>query len=507
MATDNQKKMFIIRSFSRRFENFEKIKKIKLIIVPATAIIKRSIIEPARPVKGTHDRFDNDLVKLDYIRKIGSSIAELHCFEQISTPILEFSQVFERTLGSDSDIVGKELYRFKDKEDDLTLRPEGTAGIVRSLISNSLDQELPRKYYYHGSMFRHEKPQRGRLRQFEQFGVEMFGHDNPTSDIELIDMAMTFLNKIGLNDKVVLEINSLADMESRTRYKEVVRDYLRLHETQLSEDSLNRISTNPLRVLDSKHHQDQLIIKNCPPISEYYNSASTKRFETVCQGLDKLDIPHKINPRLVRGLDYYENTIFEFKYLNLDSKLGHSQGTILAGGRYDGLVQLMGGKYRVPGIGWAAGIDRLALILDESCIQPKTRPVAIIVIHDREEQQLHQQQQLEFYALKISKSLLSHNIKTLFYHLPSSFSTTSSLSTINNNNNTTTTTITSNTNKKKSSLKYILGNILKSNASHAILIGEEEFKQSQVTIKFLDLKIQRGINVEDIIDTIEKNQN
>ncbi|CAG8538216.1 8616_t:CDS:10 [Diversispora eburnea] len=309
-----------------------------------------SIVEPARPVKGTHDRFDNDLIKSDYIRKI------------------EFSQVFERTLGSDSDIVGKELYRFKDKEDDLTLRPEGTAGIVRSLISNNLDQELPRKYYYHGSMFRHEKPQKGRLRQFEQFGVEMFGHDNPTSDIELIDMAMTFLNKIGLNDKIVLEINSLADMESRTRYKEVVRDYLRLHETDLSEDSLNRIPTNPLRVLDSKHRQDQPIIKNCPPISEYYNSSSTKRFEIVCQGLVKLDIPYKINHRLTRF-----------------SKLSHFR--------------------------WAAGIDRLALILDESCIQPKTRPVAII-----------------------------------------------------------------------SSLKYILGNILKSNASHAILIGEEEFKKSQNNI-------------------------
>ncbi|CAI2183454.1 2425_t:CDS:2 [Funneliformis geosporum] len=463
--------------------------------------------EPARPVRGTRDRFGTENAKYDHILKVASSIAELHCYNHVSTPILELSQVFERTLGDDSDIVGKELYSFIDNGDNkLTLRPEGTAGkcvmiddkvpyefsesrIVRALISNNLLYDLPQKFYYYGPMFRHERPQKGRLRQFEQFGVELFGHEHPTSDIEVINMAWTFLNKIGLGGFFEIEINSLADNESRTRYREAVRDYLRKYEHHLSEDSVKRISTNPLRVLDSKNPKDVPIIQNCPKITEYYNSTSAKRFDVVCQGLQSLGIPYKINPHLVRGLDYYDSTIFEFKCM--DSNLGVTQGTILAGGRYDGLVQMMGGKDKIPGIGWAAGIDRLAMILDENILSTRERPIAIVVIPNRENAPSSENgstdldsiiplknNKLYYHGLNLSKSLRDQDISTLFYHPPSS--------------------------SRQSSLKITLSNVAKSNASHVILVGENEMSKGEVTIKDLDNKIQEECNFEDILQYIMK---
>ncbi|CAB4409293.1 unnamed protein product [Rhizophagus irregularis] len=440
-------------------------------------------IEPARPIRGTRDRFGSENIKYRHILKIASSIAELYCYDHVSTPILELSQVFERTLGEDSDIIGKELYSFVDKGDDkLTLRPEGTAGIVRALISNNLIYDLPQKFYYYGPMFRHERPQKGRLRQFEQFGVELFGHEHPTSDIEVIEMAWTFLNKIGLGDSIELEINSLGDSESRTKYRDVVREYLRKNEHHLSEDSAKRISTNPLRVLDSKNPKDAPVIQDCPTITEYYNSTSAKRFDDVCQGLQDLNILYKINPRLVRGLDYYDNTIFEFKCLN--PNLGTAQGTVLAGGRYDGLVQIMGGKEKVPGIGWAAGIDRLAMILNDNFIPSRKRPIAIIIIPDREKSEnlstetepiiSSKNNKLYYYGLNLSKFLRDKDIPTLFYH-----------------------------SSHQSSLKNILSNTVKTNASHVIFVGENEIAKGEVTIKDLDNKIQKGCKIENILQYIK----
>ncbi|GES90339.1 histidine--tRNA ligase [Rhizophagus clarus] len=440
-------------------------------------------IELARPIRGTRDRFGAENIKYSHILKIASSIAELYCYDHVSTPMLELSQVFERTLGNDSDIVGKELYSFVDKGGDkLTLRPEGTAGIVRALISNNLIYDLPQKFYYYGPMFRHERPQKGRLRQFEQFGVELFGHEHPTSDIEVIDIAWTFLNKIGLGDSIELEINSLGDNESRMKYRDVVREYLHKNERHLSEDSVRRISTNPLRVLDSKNPKDALVIQDCPTITEYYNSTSAKRFKVVCQGLQNLNILYKINPRLVRGLDYYDNTIFEFKCMN--ANLGTAQGTVLAGGRYDGLVQIMGGKEKVPGIGWAAGIDRLAIILNDKILSTQKRPIAIIIIPDREKSEnastdtdtiiSSKNDKLYYYGLSLSKSLRDKDIPTLFYH-----------------------------SQHQSSLKSILSNIIKTNASHVIFVGENEIAKGEVTIKDLDNKIQEGCKIENVLRYIK----
>ncbi|CAG8549106.1 4792_t:CDS:2, partial [Scutellospora calospora] len=319
---------------------------------------------------------------------------------------------------------------------------------------------------------------------FEQFGVEMFGHENPTSDIEVIEMAWTFLNKVGINPSFELEINSLADMESRTSYREVVRDYLRKNESRLSADSVKRISTNPLRVLDSKSPEDVPIIQNCPLITEFYNTKSAERFNAVCQGLQKLSIPYKVNPRLVRGLDYYEDTIFEFKCT--DSRLGVSQGTVLAGGRYDSLVQLMGGKEKVPGIGWAAGVNRLATILRDDSIVPRERPIAVVIIQDRDEVilstnncRLSNNMMLYCYGLKISNLLRTHNIKTSFYHTP---------------------------NVHHLSLKTILANVVKTNASHAILVGENEIMKDKVILKDLDLKVQNEYRLEDIVQIVLKSR-
>ncbi|CAG8750409.1 15145_t:CDS:2 [Gigaspora margarita] len=444
----------------------------RVFIRTITQVTGKQINEPARTVRGTHDRFGVENEKFTHIQKIGTSIAELYCFEQISTPILEFSQVFERTLGSESDIVGKELYSFIDHDDKLTLRPEGTAGIVRALINNNMDRDLPKKFYYHGPMFRRERPQKGRLRQFEQFGVEMFGYENPTSDIEIIEMAWVFLNKIDTGIPFELEINSLADMESRTRYCEVVKDYLLQNSSHLSSDN-------------SKNPEDIPIIQNCPSITEFYNTKSAERFNAVCQGLQKLEIPYKVNPQLVRGLDYYEDTIFEFKCT--DSRLGVSQGTVLAGGRYDSLVQLMGGKEKVPGIGrWAAGVNRLAAILRDDITIPRERPIAIVIIQDRDKTILstgncrkNNDMMLHYYGLKISSVLRSYNIKTFFYHTP---------------------------NAHKLSLKTILANVVKTNASHAILIGENEIMNDKVTLKDLDLKIQNEYKFEDVVQIVLKSR-
>ncbi|CAG8491985.1 485_t:CDS:10 [Acaulospora colombiana] len=442
-----------------------------------------------------------------YSNKITHVIFDEKDLSRISVPILEFSHVFERTLGQDSDIVGKELYSFLDKDGHLTLRPEGTAGehvlLPRTHVSTREASKRKVKAGENLCKFSHNAAILVSL--FEQFGIEMFGHEGPTSDIEVIDMAWSFLNKIGITGAIELEINSLGDVESRMRYRDVIRDYLRHNEVRLSEESVKRISTNPLRVLDSKNSKDALVIQNCPLITEYYSSKSAESFEVVCQGLQRLGIPYKINPRLVRGLDYYENTIFEFKCDH--ASLGTSQGTILAGGRYDGLVHLMGGKERVPGIGydtlvyinpytvflklidplhdrWAAGIDRLALILDESFVPLQERPVAVIVIPNRDEPSSddfnEKHNKLDYHGLSISRSLRLHNIKTLFYHEPQS--------------------------ARKSNLKAALGYILKAGASHAILIGEDEVERGEVLVKYLDSKIQKGVKIENVVNAITESK-
>ncbi|KAI9284370.1 hypothetical protein BC943DRAFT_326203 [Umbelopsis sp. AD052] len=350
--------------------------------------VKR-VIE-TRPVRGMRDRFGVDALKYNHVCAIGQSVANLYGFQPVATPILEHASVFERTLGEDSDIIGKELYTFKDKSgDQLTMRPEGTAGAARALLSNNLTNSLPVKWCYHGPMFRHERPQKGRFRQFEQIGVEYFGSRNVSSDVETIDMAATFLKKLSLYDKVEFNLNTLGDSESRANYRSVLTEFLTSHKQNLSEDSVRRLSTNPLRILDSKHPDDASIVAQSPRLSEYLSAASRDRFEQLLENLSSLGISYTLNSNLVRGLDYYQDTVFEFIYRGADvddsDSLGAQQGTVLAGGRYDGLVKLMsGGKTDVPGIGWAAGIDRLTMLLKDKGFEHSQRPVVIITITEED---------------------------------------------------------------------------------------------------------------------------
>ena len=326
-----------------------------------------------RPVRGTHDLLPEDNRRHRRVIETFRDIAERFAFGEIATPIFEFAEVFKRTLGETSDVVTKEMYTFTDRGGDLiTLRPEYTAGIARAFISGGLQQQLPLKFYGHGPMFRYERPQKGRQRQFHQLDAEILGVAEPLADIEVIALGATLLEALGMADVTELELNTLGDPESRDAYRAALVDYFGGHRDALSEDSLLRLDRNPLRILDSKDEGDRAVVADAPLMGDYLNAASADMFGAVRAGLDRLGIAYRLNPRLVRGLDYYTHTAFEFTTRELGA-----QGAIIAGGRYDGLIEAMGGP-PTPGIGWAAGIERLALLLAEPPAAP--RPLAVIPV-------------------------------------------------------------------------------------------------------------------------------
>jgi histidyl-tRNA synthetase len=298
-------------------------------------------------------------------------LAQLYGYDQVATPIFEFTEVFKRTLGDTSDVVTKEMYTFTDRSgDEITLRPEGTAGVARMVIAEGLTQSTPLKYFYAGPMFRHERPQKGRLRQFHQIGVELLGVTGPQGDIEVLALAKHILDALGLGDKTTLELNTLGDTESRTAYRKVLVEFLEQHIDKLSEDSRQRLTRNPLRVLDSKDENDRRIVADAPLFSDHLSDSARAFFDEVRAGLDRIGIAYKVNPRLVRGLDYYCHTAFEFT----TDALG-AQGTVLAGGRYDGLIETMGGA-ATSGVGWAAGVERLGMLAGDPPAAP--RPIAVV---------------------------------------------------------------------------------------------------------------------------------
>lgn len=308
-----------------------------------------------------------------HVTETARTIAGHYGYAEVATPIFEFTEVFKRTLGDASDIVTKEMYTFESRSgEEITLRPEGTAGIVRALISGGLGQNLPLKFFYQGPMFRHERPQKGRLRQFHQFGVELLGVGAPLGDIEVIAMAAQILDALGVGESTTLEINSLGDPQSRKAYRDVLLGYLSDLKDKLSEDSRNRLAVNPLRVLDSKDEGDKRVLADAPLFSDYLTGEAAEFFSAVTAGLDELGIAYALNPKLVRGLDYYCHTAFEFT----TEALG-AQGTVLAGGRYDGLVSAMGGA-ETPGVGWAAGIERLAMLIADA--PGAQRPIAVVPV-------------------------------------------------------------------------------------------------------------------------------
>ncbi len=405
-------------------------------------------------VRGTYDLYGEAKRKTKKVISVGGSIVEKYGFEEIETPVFEFTEVFSRNLGDTSDIVTKEMYCFEDRGgESLTLRPEGTAGVVRAFISEGMQQNLPVKLYYAGPMFRYERPQKGRQRQFTQFGVELLGVETPQADIEIIAMAYEFIENLGLGGTITVEINSLGDKESRDAYREKLVAYLRANYDRLSEDSKNRLEKNPLRVLDSKEECDKEVVAGAPLYQDSLNEASKSFFEAVLRGLDNLGIKYHVNNRLVRGLDYYSHTVFE---LTTD-KLG-AQGTVLAGGRYDGLVEQMGGG-KVPGIGWACGVERLAMLLDEDVSLP--RPIAVIPVGGEADAK----------ALEIA-----YQLRKAGFRVDQAYG---------------------------GNLKKRMMKANKANAAKAVIIGTDELAEGNVTLRDLDCGEQQIIPLDRLIERLK----
>lgn len=316
--------------------------------------------------KGTQDILPADSAKWQYVENVARETFKKYNYGEIRTPMFEHYEVISRSVGDTTDIVTKEMYDFHDKGDrHITLRPEGTAPVVRSYVENKLfapEVQKPVKVYYIGSMFRYERPQAGRLREFHQLGVECFGSKNPATDVETIAMAYQLFNTLGIKD-VTLHLNSLGNTESRLAYRQALIDYLTLMRESLSKDSQRRLDENPLRVLDSKEKEDKVAVENAPSILDYLDEESQAHFDEVRTMLDSLNIPYVIDTNMVRGLDYYNHTIFEFI-----TTIDKSELTICAGGRYDSLVEYFGGP-ETAGFGFGLGLERLLLVLDKQGIE------------------------------------------------------------------------------------------------------------------------------------------
>ncbi len=328
-------------------------------------------MEALQPVRGTRDILGEDQRRHARVIETARGTAAAYGFDEWVTPIFEDTRVFARTLGDTSDVVTKEMYSFTDRGgDSVTLRPENTAGICRALVTNGLTQSLPQKVFYAGPMFRYERPQKGRYRQFHQIGAELIGAAEPLADAEIIALGWDILGRLGLAADVVLELNTLGDTASRSAYREALVAYFSANEGRLSPDSRERLARNPLRILDSKDEGDRALVAEAPVIAPFLTTAAQAFYDGVRESLARLGVPWLENPRIVRGLDYYSHTAFEF----VTTRLG-AQGTVMAGGRYDGLVADMGGP-ATPAVGWAAGIERLAMLIAEPA--PPARPVAVI---------------------------------------------------------------------------------------------------------------------------------
>lgn len=346
-----------------------------------------------QPLRGTRDLLPEECRKFRHVENVALALGKLYGFEEIETPIVEPAAVFKRSLGDTSDIVSKQMYAFKDLGgDEIVLRPEGTAGVARAFISRGLSQSLPLKLLYRGPMFRYERPQKGRYRQFYQFGVELLGVESPQADLELILLAAHILRDLKLQGDVRLHLNTIGDGDSRNAYRERLVAYLETRKSELSQDSLERLVKNPLRILDSKDEGDQRVVAEAPRLQGSLNDLSRKFFDELTESLTAMGIEPYIDPLLVRGLDYYCHTVFEFT----TNALG-SQNAVLAGGRYDGLISDLGGP-KTPGVGWACGMDRLTLMLSE--MPNPSVPVAVVPLGPEAERE----------ALKLTQELRANGI-------------------------------------------------------------------------------------------------
>jgi histidyl-tRNA synthetase len=328
-------------------------------------------IETPQPIRGTQSLLGEDADRFHEVVAAFDRVRRLYGFKRVEVPLIEPTQVFARTMGETTDVVSKEMYSFEDRSgDSITLRPEFTAGICRAYLSEGWQQFAPLKVATHGAAFRYERPQKGRYRQFHQLDAEIIGAAEPQADVELLAFADQLLKELGIGETAILKLNTLGDPATRAAWRDALYEHFRDHRQALSEESIERLDRNPLRILDSKGHQDWPIVDSAPSIDDFLTGEAAEFFAQVTEGLDAAGVRWERAPRLVRGLDYYRHTAFEF----ITDQLG-AQGTVLAGGRYDGLVETLGGPH-TPAVGWAAGIERLAMMIGKPVHE---RPQAAIV--------------------------------------------------------------------------------------------------------------------------------
>ena len=406
-------------------------------------------------VRGTQSLLGEDADRLHTVIAAFGRVRRLYGFKRVEVPTIEQTSVFARTIGETTDVVSKEMYSFEDRGgESITLRPEFTAGICRAYLSEGWQQFAPLKVATHGSAFRYERPQKGRFREFHQLDAEIIGAGEPQADVELLSLGYQLLVDLGIAEGVTLELNTLGDPETRDAWRSALIEYFQHHRRRLSEDSGARLERNPLRILDSKDASDREICAGAPAVDDYLTSEAGSFFASVVAGIEAAGVPWKRNSRLVRGLDYYRHTAFEF----VTDRLG-AQGTVIAGGRYDGLIEALGGPH-TPAVGWAAGIERLAMMIAAPAAESAS--VAVIPLGERAEAE----------AQKIVAGLRREGIATEMAY--------------------------------RGNMKKRLSRANASGAAYALIIGDEELDRGEAQLKDLNSGEQRSVSLDLIAAAIAR---
>lgn len=418
-----------------------------------------------KSIRGFNDQLPETVKKIQAVEQTITRLLNSRGYQEIRTPVIEYQELFKRSVGNDSDIVSKEMYTIERANDKLfTLRPEGTVGVARALLENGL-VNTQQKLWYNGYMFRAENPQKGRYRQFQQIGVEVYGIADVNIEVEVINMINKLFADLELSSAVSLEINTIGNAEDRAAYAKALIEYMTPYYNQLDNEAIQKFERNPLRILDNKDEKIKEMVKNAPCITRYINEESTNKFNYLKECLDCLGIQYVVNPRLIRGLDYYNDTVFEWT-----SNLSESQGTVCAGGRYDGLVTQLGGKI-TPAFGCAIGLERLLLLIEESAVNiaEKTSTKLVIAVMDKKNY---------LYAMNLQNKLLSDEF-------------------VKNGINPYTVSLIN----EQTSLKSQMKKADKFNADYVFIIGESERTENSVTIKNMKTGEQFKLPVDEL-DTI-----
>ena len=410
---------------------------------------------PVQPVRGTQSLLGEDADRLHAVIAAFDRVRRLYGFKRVEVPTIEQTGVFARTIGETTDVVSKEMYSFEDRGgESITLRPEFTAGICRAYLSEGWQQHAPLKVATWGSAFRYERPQKGRFREFHQLDAEIIGAAEPQADVEILSLGYQLLQELGIADGVTLELNTLGDPETRDAWRSALVEYFQSHRGELSEDSQGRLERNPLRILDSKDPRDKAICAKAPNVDQYLTAEASEFFAAVTAGVDAAGVPWKRNSHLVRGLDYYRHTAFEF----VTDRLG-AQGTVIAGGRYDGLIESLGGPH-TPAIGWAAGIERLAMMIEAPF--PESPSVAVVPLGERAEAE----------AQRIVAGLRREGVATEIAF--------------------------------RGNMKKRMSRASASGAKYALIIGDDELDRGEAQLKELATGEQRAVSLDLIGEAIRQ---